>query len=309
MSSGREGSGQSNPGASHVADPPVTGGGRELIASRDRSYSSTRHNPGRFRWAIGGLLVVAVCSLIAAVVLTGPGRKASPTADSTSSGVTAWSSWRPAAPGLAGAQEIADYVAPYYRATAASQLAVVTVVNLNNPAAPVQVVVPTSTTGSVLPLPANGTIVYNLCGEGSSNCSIGVGKPSGSRLLLLRRESLELALYTFKYIGGTQTVVAILPPGYISSCSAVCERTHSKPTVKPSDIAVAFDRSELGPWLAQPLRNTFPEPLPPTVSEISHVKEAELVSVLTSHGMFSESTASAQDGSTVITLSGPLQPQ
>jgi hypothetical protein len=31
--------------------------------------------------------------------------------------------------------------------------------------------------------------------------------------------------------------------------------------------------------------------------------------VLTSHGMFSESTATAQDGSTIITLNGPLRPQ
>jgi hypothetical protein len=289
----------------HVADPPVTGGGRELIGSRDQPFTSRPHQLGRFRWVIVGLFALAVCSLAAAVLLSSSNRHARV---ANGSG-TAWSSWRPPDNGLAGAQDIANYLAPYYRATPASQLAVVTVVNLNNPSAPVQVVVPAGSSGSVLPLPASNTIVYNLCGEGSSNCSIGVGSPSSNRLLLLRREALELALYTFKYISGTEFVVAILPPGYTESCTGTCAKTHGKPTIKPLDLAVAFERSELSAWLAQPLRNTFPESLPPSVSQIAKAREAELVSVLTSHGMFSESTAQAQDGSTVITLNGPLQPQ
>jgi hypothetical protein len=282
----------------HVADRPVTGGGHELLAARDRPYRPQVRNLGRFRWVIVALFVFAAGSLAAAVVLTSSGRReGSPTAG------VAWSSWRPIDGGLTGAQEIADYLAPYYRATPASQLAVVTVVNLNNPAAPVQVVVPTTTTGSVLPLPAGSTIVYNLCGEGSSNCSIGVGAPSANRLLLLRREALELALYTFKYIAGAQTVVAILPPGY------TIQHIQRKSVTKLLDLALAFDRNELSPWLARPLHTTLPEPIPPTVSQIGTASEAELVSVLTAHGMFSETTAQAQDGSTVITLNGPLQPQ
>jgi hypothetical protein len=289
----------------HVADSPVTGGGRELIGSRDRPPASSGHHFGRFRWAIVGLFALAVGSLAAAVVLSSSDRHATLVGGSGA----AWSAWRPPDNGLTGAQDIADYLAPYYRATPASQLAVVTVVNLNNPNAPVQVVVPAGSSGAVLPLPASSTIVYNLCGEGSSNCSIGAGTPSSNRLLLLRREALELALYTFKYIGGTQFVVALLPPGYTLSCTGSCARTHRKPTVKPLDLAVAFERSELSPWLARPLRATLPEALPPTVSQIASSREAELVSVLTSHGMYSENTASAQDGSTVITLSGPLQPQ
>ena len=58
------------------------------------------------------------------------------------------------------------------------------------------------------------TIAYNLCGVGGKDCAIGAGTPSNSRLLLLRREALELALYTFKYIRGTQNVLTILPPGH-----------------------------------------------------------------------------------------------
>ena len=55
------------------------------------------------------------------------------------------------------------------------------------------------------------TAVYNLCGLGTS-CAIAAGTPSLAGELLLRREALELALYTFRYIHGVDSVVAILPP-------------------------------------------------------------------------------------------------
>ena len=292
----------------HVADPPMSGGSREMTGPRDRVYSARTHDLGRFRWGVVALFVLAACALAAAVALT-TGRGHGTTSGQLAGG-KAWSTWQPADGGLAGAQEIADYVAPNYRATPASQLAVVTVVNLNNPLAPVQVFVPAGGT-SVLPLPAGGTIVYNLCGEGSTNCSIGVGKASTNRLLLLRREALELALYTFKYIAGAQTVVAILPPGYTTQHCAgtVCAKSQQKSVTQPTTLALAFAHGELSPWLERPLRSTLPGSIPPTVAKMPKSPGAEIVSLLTAHGMFSESTASAQDDSTVITLSGPLQPQ
>jgi hypothetical protein len=171
-------------------------------------------------------------------------------------------------------------------------------------------VVPASgSTGSLLPLPPDSTIVYNLCGVGGHDCTIGVGQPSAARLLLLRREALELALYTFKYISGAQTVVAVLPPGHtVVGCTGICAKPQSKPVVKPLDLAVAFDRNELGPYLSQPLHTTLPEELPPTVSQMPSAPEAPLVSVITAHGLFDEQTQQGQDGSTVITLT-PQPPQ
>ena len=73
-------------------------------------------------------------------------------------------------------------------------------------------------------------------------------------------------------------------------------------------MALAFDRNELSPWLNRPLHTTLPETLPPTVPEMQNAPEAELVSIITAHGLFSERTEQAQDGSTVIVLS-PLPPQ
>jgi len=257
----------------------------------------------KFRAARLALAGLGLCALAAAAVIAASGRGSAQTGGT-------WSSWSPTDNGLQGAQEIADYLAPYYRASPAQQLAVVTAVNLNNGSNPLQVAVPASgASGSLVPLPASSTVVYNLCGVGSTNCSIAVGKPSPQRLLLLKREGLELALYTFKYISGISTVLAILPPGHTSQgCVGICAKPQEKTVTKPVNIALAFDRSELSPWLSHPLRSMLPEPLPPTVAQIQSSPEAELVSILTAHGLFSERLQQAQDGSTVIALS-PMTPQ
>jgi hypothetical protein len=289
----------------HAADRPVAAGGHELIAARERERARgpRARQSSRFRWAVGGLFVLALCALGAALALVSTGHRAS-------GGSGDWSAFSPQDSGLAGAQEIADYVAPYYRATASDQLAVVTAVNLNSPTNPLQVAVPGSgSQGGLVPLSSSSTIVYNLCGVGSANCSIGRGAPSAARLLLLRREALELALYSFKYLNGIDNVIAILPPGRtVQGCTGICPKPQTSTTTKPFDVALAFDHSELRPWLSRPLRSTLPETLPPTVSQIQSSPEAELISIITAHGLFSEHTEQGQDGSTVIVLS-PLPPQ
>lgn len=269
----------------HVPDVGASGG---------QSQSGLVPRLHRFRMGLFALLGVGTAALVAAIALSVSGRT------STSDGT--WSAWSPTTSGLSGAQQIADFVAPYYRATPAEQLAVVTTVNLNDPNHPLQVVVPGSGANSLLPLPAGSTIVYNLCGEGSSDCSIGVGSPSSARLLLLKREALELALYTFKYISGANTVVAILPPGR-TGCVGICPKPPDLSSTTRVDLALAFDHSELQPWLDHALRTTLPEALPPTVSQMDSAPEAELVSIITAHGLFQEHQEQAQDGSSVLVLS------
>jgi hypothetical protein len=287
-----------------VADSPPISAGARLVPRRWRSENDDSPHSGKFRGAIVVLLGVGVAAIVVAIVLSASGATSS-----TSS--SDWSSWQPSQSGPGGAQEIADFVSPYYRASSADQLAVVTAMNLDDPANPLQIVLPSSgSAGGVQALPTKGTVAYNLCGLGSQDCSIGVGQPSSDRLLLLRREALELALYTFKYISGVQTVVAILPPGHTTqtSCTGICPKPHVTQSTKPLNIALAFDHNELQPWLDRPLRETLPEPLPPTVTEMPNAPEAELVSVITAHGLFSEHTEQAQDGSNLVVLD-PLPPQ
>ncbi|HZE04422.1 MAG TPA: hypothetical protein VE127_04310, partial [Solirubrobacteraceae bacterium] len=215
----------SDDGASLSAGvPPATPAKSRARLRRGRTRTAALPHSGRFRlvtMVLGGLAVAAV---VVAVAIATQGRSGARPGEQ-------WSQWSPPESGTLGARDIADYVAPFYRISPIDQLAVVTVVNLESASAAaaaqaaaangstspassgLQVAVRPSPSSSAVSLLGGNTVAFNLCGIGGKNCAIGVGQPSSNRMLLLRREALELALYTFKYIGGTQNVVAILPPG------------------------------------------------------------------------------------------------
>ncbi|HSO99183.1 MAG TPA: hypothetical protein VLP43_09555 [Solirubrobacteraceae bacterium] len=273
----------------------------------------------RFTFALAILAGVAVAGVVISIVLAVKG------SSTNSSGP--WSSWAPQDSGPQGAREIADHIAPLYRISGVDQLAVVTVSNLGNasaatssassaassqssPGGPLVAVRPSANSSSIS-LISGSTVAYNLCGLGSSNCSIGIGTPSTDRLLLLRREALELALYTFKYLPQTQNVVAILPPGHQATTSSLTAKPPSaSPSAKPLDMALLFQHQELSPFLSQPLDQTFTQQFPPTVPQIplwKQTTEAALVEQITARGIFSEHTTTAQDGTNLIVLD-PLPP-
>jgi hypothetical protein len=288
-----------------------------------RAEPASSPHAGRFRAATGVLVGLAIGALVIAGAVAETGRTAARHA-------AAWSSWSPSDQGALGARDIADYVAPFYRITSVDQLDVITVVNLQsaaaeqaaaaagasgaaaaNPSGGLEVAVRPSPTSSALSLLSGSTIAYNLCGIGGKNCAIGVGQPSASRLLLLRREALELALYTFKYISGTQYVLCILPPGraqLTGTLTAKPPRSGAASAATTIDIAVLFTRPELSLLLGHPLSASLPEQVPPTVAEMPTAPEAGLVDQVTARGLFSEQLQQAQDGSDLITLD-PLPPQ
>ena len=89
----------------HVADSPV-GAAHQLTSSSRRAEEARSHHSGKFRAAVAVLIVLGAVALALAVGLTvSRGR-------GTSSGGD-WSQWKPQDSGLAGAQEIADFVSPY----------------------------------------------------------------------------------------------------------------------------------------------------------------------------------------------------
>jgi hypothetical protein len=169
-----------------------------------------------------------------------------------------------------------------------------------------------SATSSQVRLLGGNTIAYNLCGIGAKNCAIGTGKPSTDRLLLLRRQALELALYTFKYLSGTDNVLAVLPPpGRTATTNTLSKQpptSDASSTTKPVTIAVVFQRQELAPLLDHPLDLILPEEEPPTVAEMAKAPEADLVAQATARGLFSEQLQQAQDGSSLMILA-PLPAQ
>ena len=311
------------PAIPQATEQPAAAAAQHAKSSRRRWAGAARspHTP-RFRAAIVILGGLAVAAVIAAVVIASQGRGGSQS-------TLPWSLWKPTDKGSQGAREIADYLAPNYRISAADQLDVVTVVNLESSAAQqaagqaqangtsasaqsgLQVAVRPNAASSQVRLLGGNTVAYNLCGIGGKNCSIGTGAPSTDRLLLLRREALELALYTFKYLGGTDNVLAVLPPGHSQTTSRLSKTlptSDASSSAKPVDIAVLFQRQELAPLLDHPVELILPEQQPPTVAQMPKAPEANLVAQATSRGLFSEQLQQAQDGSSLMVLA-PLPAQ
>jgi hypothetical protein len=306
-------------------DEPAAGA--ESTASHRLRLPRT-HSPHarRFRAAVVILGGLALAAVVGAILIASHGR-------STSSGSPAlpWSLWRPTDSGTQGAREIANYVGPNYVASPAVQLAVVTVVDTASATAEqaaaqaqangttaarvagTQIAVRPNLASSQMSLLGGNPVAYNLCGinDSAKNCMIGVGTPSSNRLLLLRREALELALYTFKYIRSTNNVVVLLPPGRAQATSTSANGLPVRGRSSASsgvDIAVLFQRQELAPLLAHPIYLLLPGQLPPTVAQMPKASEASLVRQATARGLFSEQLQQAQDGSNVMVLA-PLPAQ
>jgi hypothetical protein len=106
----------------------------------------------------------------------------------------------------------------------------------------------------------NKSVMYVLCGAGKS-CKITEGKASVGRGTVLRREALELALYTLKYTSAIDNVVVFVPPG---------------PGETKLSNAFFFKRDELSSELDHPLRTTLPQSRPPLPGQISETEKTTI---------------------------------
>jgi hypothetical protein len=218
----------------------------------------------RFAIAYVCLGLALAGALTAFVVLVfRPGHKTGPT----------WSTWRPTTSSATlGTKQIAEHVADEYRLTATGPqlLAVVpspATVTSGTTSIAVKAIavekVPQSTTGmQVIYNPK--TEVYQLCGLGE-NCSIATGKASVTRGRLVRREALELALYTFKFIPSVDSVAAFMPP----------------PPGQRASTLLFFQKDSIKDELDRPLSQTLsssPAPLPsdPDTSEKTTIDKLTL---------------------------------
>jgi hypothetical protein len=190
-----------------------------------------------------------------------------------------WSAWRPTGD-IDPAVQIAEHVAPEYKLPNGRQLVNVT----GGPQAigGQPVVVALRTSGSApAQLPENG-VFYQLCGTGA-NCSI-PGKASAARGLLVQREAVELALYTFRYVGGAEQVIVTYPPlpqaKTAKASSAAAEEAASVGSPPTRGRALLFRRADLAAELSHPLAATLPS-APPTVATIERAPESRLVNILT----------------------------
>jgi hypothetical protein len=202
-----------------------------------------------------------------------------------------WSSWYPTAEGMAGANQIAQHVGRRYRLQSGDQLVGVragplSVQNLRVSAIALRTAGEGSGGSDISVIPADRSISYVLCGLGE-NCSIEGGKPTRGRERLLRRQALELALYTFSYME-VDSVVAFLPP-------------------RPDAEALwsfLFRRAAFREELEQPLRFTIPESDPPFPGKMTRIEVAR-IDRLTEPSRYRFQFSQSQDGTVLLVLDPP----
>ena len=209
---------------------------------------------------LGGVLAAAVTGLVVVALQPSPPKPPK------------WSSWQPA---TGSAQkvtsEIANHVgAQYVLSRAGDQLVAiipgppevtqdttvskVSTIAIRNSA--------TSNTFSRI-ISTSGNVQEQFCGLGQA-CSIGSGTPTALRERLLRREALEVALYTFKFVPSVNAVIAYMPP---------------PPGRAPSTL-LYLERSNLTQELSRPLAATLPLANPPLPSQ-ADPKESHTIDALT----------------------------
>jgi hypothetical protein len=255
----------------------------------------------RFGFLIGGLGgVIIAAAAVAAIVLTTGG-----TPDEGLYGN--WSKWKPQETTLtAGPAEIATHVAPQYRGENGKQLVdvkggpmVLQGIQFDN-------VILRSAAGNITTYPAKHAVLYTLSGLGTDG-SITDGKPSVERHQLLRREALELALYSFRYLPDVNMVMTQLPPPPTSAAdSAAASSSSSSATTapaKPQIQAVFYRAGDLKPQLQVPLGATVPAKAP-TPNAIP-AAEAQKIDSLTLSNLFLRTPQQAQDYSVNMILDRP----
>jgi len=273
-----------------AADAPAPPQGTTVPARAESRADRARRMVYRGRFAAFYFLlaIVAGAGVGALIVLVGRGSPAP---------APAWSEWEPTGSPERRAAQIGDHVSDLYRLPSGNALAAVTYAGpptvLGPDGAIFQVqalAVRPDTTGGraeeddVNTILAANTVMYTLCGLGEK-CSIPEGKPSVERAQLLRRETLELALHSFHYIDGVDSVVALLPPRADGNAAT----------------AVFLERDDVGPELARPLGQTLTSPLTPGVGEIPP-DEQRVIDRTTRSRVYQYSYLQAQDGSPIMVL-------
>jgi hypothetical protein len=202
-----------------------------------------------------------------------------------------WSAWKPASNDLTGAREIAQRVAPRYKLDSGGQLVAIqehppVVQGLDLEAVGIR---RTDSNGRLDPYIAlyggRRTLIYAFCGLGS-NCAI-PGATADGVDHLLRREALEVALYSFKYLDRVDQVVSLLPP----TAGANDQRSN----------AVFLRKDQFAEVLKRPLRDLFPQTKPPIPSQVD-TREKNLIDALTGQHTYPAQFEPLPDGDAILVL-------
>jgi hypothetical protein len=275
------------------ADPDAASGEARDLAGRPQPTAPTPFR-SRFGLMLGALLGLGIAALaIGAAVYVGSTGNGAP---------SGWSGWKPTADdGEKAAQQIATHVGRKYRLADGNQLVGVQGGPLEIDAlgltVPLEIAMKTAPQGGDIDFIKGKGLMYTLNGLGPKG-SVRGGKPSAERHLLLRREALELALYSFRYIDDVDQVVALLPPAppdKPKKGATAAAATEEKPTQ-----ALFFRPGDLEPQLEIPLGATIPArtPRPETIPG----PEAQRIDALTRGNLFLASFQQGQDQKAYLVL-------
>src|SRR5215217_7768664 len=275
--------------AAAAADPGAASEeARDAAAAPARADTPYRSRFGLLLGALLGLAIATVAVGAAVYVGTGGGTGAP----------DGWSPWKPSADGgVSAAKQIATHVGRKYRLADGNQIVGVQAGPLEVFNVPLEVALRTAPQGGNIDFIDGKGLMFTLNGLGPKG-SIRGGKPSEERHLLLRREALELALYTFRYIDGVDEVVALLPPKPPTKAKS---KDGSTSTTQDSPTQALFFRpGDLEPQLEIPLHATIPPqtPRPETLPS----SEARRIDALTRGNLFLASFQQGQDQRAFLVL-------
>lgn len=275
---------------------------REAAAAAEAASRSERPSPyrARFGFVTGVLLGCGIAAaVLLLVVITSGGPKDEGLARD-------WSTWHPdTTDSFIGADEIAKHVQGTYRNEHEKPLASVTSGPIAFGTIPLTVAIPSG--DNVQPLDGPG-VQYTLGGAGKGGL-LKDSKPSKARHRLLRREALELALYSFRYLPNVTMVVTLMPPA--PKVEQVHPKLKGKAAAKaarakePSlqEQAIFYRPGDLKPQLEVPLKFTM-NPATPTINRFKG-EEARRVDSLTLNNLFEYVRQPGQDGRAYLVLQRP----
>jgi hypothetical protein len=273
----------------------------------DDAPTSSRYS-ARFQFLLGALLAVGAAAVaLLVVVAAGAGK------DDNSIVLRpgpAWSSWRPTATGVDAAQQIAEHVGREYRLPNRKQLVSVDGGAMQIAGLPVTIAIqqPVDKGGDIDLVDDGVGVMYRLCGfnanSASTGCELVAGQPSPNRHMLLRREALELALYSFRYLGVSEAVV-LLPPSV--DTNAANSATGATTTTPAPSTALLFRRSQpdVQRALAHPLSATVASKTP-TVGGVTRSPDASAVRDLTKTKVYRFKFQEANQDARAFLLLAPI---
>lgn len=273
--------------------PAASAAEPELPLVPDRRERA-RRSSYRFRFGLVYILLAALLGAGVGSFIVLAGRPDAPKEP-------AWSAWEPTGSRLAKVRQIADRIPKAYRGENGKQLTVSLVSSLAVPTEtgelPVRAVFvrPDTSKGlaeedDIARYDGSDVVSFGLCGADSKEqCEIAAGTASEERFTLLRRQALELSLYTLKYVDDVDSVIVFMPPNQKGQ----------------SNGTVFLRRSDVADELERPLTSLLPTARP-RLGALGSLEEGAILR-LTQPRTYAAQVQPSPDGSFILVLTPPTE--